>query len=103
MKLKNSRWYQKSDSYFKAEFDVQVLIGAADLRFQTLDQHGLLSQDYTTVDVNWYSPPTTSQNPGPDIHELSADSVHARLRTDTRNESRPSFRAGERLSGSLSK
>lgn len=58
MKLKNAKWYKKSDQYSRAEFDVQVLIGAADLRFQTLDKHGLLSQDHDTVDVNWYSSPT---------------------------------------------
>lgn len=73
MKLKNGKWYQKSDPYFKAEFDVQVLIGAADLRFQTLDARGVLSQDYNAIDVNWFPSPSPSQNPGLGINELNTE------------------------------
>lgn len=75
MKLKNSKWYKRSDAYFKAEFDVKVLIGAADLRFQTLDRRGVLNQDHGAIDVDWYATPTSSKIP--DIHatELSTDNA----------------------------
>lgn len=73
MKMKNSKWYQRSDKYFKAEFDVQVLIGAADLRFQTLDKDGLLSQDHNAIDVDWYGSTTAAHERGFSMMELSTE------------------------------
>ncbi|KAL4931386.1 uncharacterized protein BDV17DRAFT_256749 [Aspergillus undulatus] len=33
-KLKNGRWYNKGPRYWRATFDVKVVVGAADLSFQ---------------------------------------------------------------------
>lgn len=75
MKLKNSKWYQKSDPYFKAEFDVQVIIGAASLKFQTLDRRGVLSQDHNIMNVDWLSSPIAEQVPPAGI-ELDTETTY---------------------------
>lgn len=78
IKLKNSKWYHKSDPYYQAEFDVQVLIGSADLKFRTLDKRGVLSQEHSAIDVDWHPTPTTAQNPAHGRTELGTNSPTVR-------------------------
>lgn len=102
MKLKNSKWYQRSDAYFKAEFDVRVLIGAADLRFQTLDRHGVLNQDHGTIDVDWYATPTSIQSPNIHATELSTgDSMG--VHTDLWTDPKPNLKDNEKRSNRLAR
>lgn len=63
MKLKNRHWYNTGPRYRRAEFDVQVIIGAADLKFQTLDRHGVLSQSHDSIAVEWVTTPREACQP----------------------------------------
>lgn len=74
IKLKNAKWYQRSDPYYQAEFDVQVLVGSADLKFRTLDKRGVLSQDHNAINVDWHPTPSVVQNPPQGMTELSTNS-----------------------------
>lgn len=53
MKRKNRHWYNGGPQYLRAEFDMQVLIGPADLKFQTLSKGGVISKDHEGIDVQW--------------------------------------------------
>lgn len=88
MKTKNSKWYKKADQYSRAEFDVQVLIGAADLKFQTLDKYGQLSQDHSTIELNWYGNPSSAKTPILDVAELSNVGGNFGFEPDFRADSR---------------
>ena len=55
MKLKNRHWYSPGQQYLRAEFDMQVLVGAADLKFQTLSRGGVISKDHKSIEVQWAS------------------------------------------------
>lgn len=60
MKMKNRRWYNRGEQYRLAEFNVNVVIGHADLTFQIHDKSG---QKLNLVDdpitVTW-SPPQSN-------------------------------------------
>ncbi|KAK5086586.1 hypothetical protein LTR05_003754 [Lithohypha guttulata] len=76
MKLKNRHWYSGGSQYHRAEFDVQVIVGAADLKFRTLGTEGrTLSRAHDTIDVEWYSSRTSNKVPGAVISELGAEGL----------------------------
>lgn len=57
MKLKNRHWYNRGDRYLQANFDVKVILGAADLKFQLWSKGGrICSRDHDTIDVKWDPP-----------------------------------------------
>lgn len=64
MKMKNRHWYNAGSQYLKAEFDMQVIIGPADLKFQTLSsKDGVLSQTHDNIDVEWSSNEKEASHP----------------------------------------
>lgn len=42
--------------YFRAEFDVKILIGPADMKFQIFDKDGQISKDHEDIEVQWDPP-----------------------------------------------
>lgn len=55
MKMKNKHWYQTKQPYWLAEFQLKVIVGAADLRFELWDSSGTKcsrEHDRITVNVN---------------------------------------------------
>ncbi|EXJ73469.1 uncharacterized protein A1O5_03230 [Cladophialophora psammophila CBS 110553] len=75
MKRKNRHWYNVGPEYLRAEFEMQVLIGPADLKFQTLSRDGVMSRDHESIDVEWVS--STKEASQPFIAELEGcDSPH---------------------------
>jgi len=53
LKLKNRHWYNFRPQYFRAEFELRILIGPADLRFQIWGKTGQLSRDHEGIEVQW--------------------------------------------------
>ncbi|OQV00389.1 hypothetical protein CLAIMM_05890 [Cladophialophora immunda] len=75
MKRKNRHWYNVGPEYLRADFDMQVLIGPADLKFQTLGRDGVMSRGHESIDVEWVS--STREASQPVMAELEgADSPH---------------------------
>ena len=61
MKLKNRHWYSQREKYLRFKFDVKVILGAADLKFQlqTKDKK-VISSDHETITVKWEAPSQAS-------------------------------------------
>ena len=61
MKLKNRHWYNSREQYLRLKFDVKVILGAADLRFQlqTKDKK-VISTDHEAIQVKWEVPSQAS-------------------------------------------
>lgn len=60
LKLKNRHWYNFGEKYLRAQFDVKVVLGAADLKFQLWSKGGrVCSKDHETIEVKW-DPPVES-------------------------------------------
>ena len=53
MKKKNRHWYNRGPEYYRAEFDMRVIIGAADLKFEMLGKDGVVSKPHSEVQVQW--------------------------------------------------
>jgi len=53
MKKKNRHWYNRGPEYYRAEFDMKVIIGAADLKFEMLGKDGVVSKPHSEVQVQW--------------------------------------------------
>jgi hypothetical protein len=53
MKKKNRHWYNFGPEYYRAEFDMKVIIGAADLKFEMLGKDGVVSRPHSEVQVQW--------------------------------------------------
>ena len=45
--------YNRGPQYHRAEFDVKIIIGAADLKFQLWGKNGQLSKDHEEIEVLW--------------------------------------------------
>ena len=54
-KLTISR-YNFAPEYLRAEFDLKVLVGSADLQFQLWSKLGKISKDHEQIEVMWYAP-----------------------------------------------
>ena len=70
MKLKNRHWYNRKKSYLRAKFDVKVILGAADLKFQLQTKDNtVISKDHDEIHVRWELPKDGSTDAG---HGLSS-------------------------------
>lgn len=73
MKMKNRHWYNRGEKYRLAEFNVNVVLGHADLTFQVHDKSG---QKLNTVDdpisVSW-SPPQGNSHGENEPEEMTAE------------------------------
>lgn len=57
MKMKNRHFYNKGERFLRVRFDVRVILGAADLRFQIQSKNGVvLSTDHDAIQVKWDPP-----------------------------------------------
>jgi len=57
MKLKNRHWYNLGPQYFRADFNVKVIIGAADLQFQFRSKEDQpFSRQHDAITVKWDPP-----------------------------------------------
>lgn len=53
-KLKNRHWYNFKPAYWRAKFDVKVVVGPADLKFQLWNKETRLgSRDHEPIRVKW--------------------------------------------------
>jgi hypothetical protein len=50
--LNNPR-YNLGPKYYRAEFELRVLVGPADLKFQMWGRNGRLSKDHEDIQVQW--------------------------------------------------
>ena len=65
MKLKNRHWYQRGEKYLRAKFDIKVILGAADLKFQLQSKtKDILSKDHDEIQVKWELPRQNSADDG---------------------------------------
>ena len=57
MKLKNRHWYNRGEKYWRVKFDVKVILGAADLKFQLQSKdRTILSGEHDPIQVKWDAP-----------------------------------------------
>ena len=67
MKLKNRHWYSKGEKYLRVRFDIRVILGAADLKFQLQSKNKVvLNNDYDAIQVRWDPPQRSPQGDGED-------------------------------------
>lgn len=65
MKLKNRHWYQRGEKYLRAKFDIKVILGAADLKFQLQSKtKDILSKEHDEIQVKWELPRQDSADDG---------------------------------------
>ena len=62
-KLKNRHWWNYREKYLRVQFDVNVIIGAADLQFQLQSRDKrVLSVGHSAIRVDWEAPETPTSN-----------------------------------------
>lgn len=54
--------YNWGTQYHRADFDVKVLIGPADLKFQIWGKNGQLSKNHEEIEVQWNIPDPQRQS-----------------------------------------
>jgi hypothetical protein len=69
MKRKNRHWYNFGPQYYRAEFDMRVIVGAADLKFEMLGKDGVVSKPHNEVDVQWTNV-TQEKRPQEEVEEI---------------------------------
>ncbi|KAL9137562.1 MAG: hypothetical protein Q9175_001216 [Cornicularia normoerica] len=68
MKLKNRHWYNKGEKYLRVRFDIRVILGAADLKFQLQSKNNVvLNHDYDAIQVRWDPPQRSPKEDGDDM------------------------------------
>lgn len=68
MKKKNRHWYNLGPPYYRAEFDMRVIIGAADLKFEMVGIDGVVSKPHDEVAVQWAN--ATEVRPQEEVEEI---------------------------------
>ena len=54
LKMKNRHWYNAGAEYLRADFDLKVVFGAADIKFQLLTKSGkVISDSHNNIEVKW--------------------------------------------------
>ena len=57
MKMKNRHFFNRGEKFLRVRFDVKVILGAADIRFQIQSKNGVvLSSDHDAIQVRWDPP-----------------------------------------------
>ena len=70
MTLKNQHWYNLKHQYSLADFDVRVIVGPADLKFQLVTKDGeALNDDHNEIEVKW-EPPRPATNPRAQVNRF---------------------------------
>ena len=67
MKMKNRHFYNRGEKFLRVRFDVKVILGAADIRFQLQSKNGMvLNSDHDAIQVKWDPPRQVSRAGGED-------------------------------------
>ena len=67
MKMKNRHFFSRGEKFLRVRFDVKVILGAADIRFQLQSKNGVvLSSDHDAIQVKWDPPRQVSKAGGED-------------------------------------
>lgn len=62
LKTKNRHWYNFRAKYIRVNFDIKVVLGAADLKFRLVSKgREIISHDHDVIQVKWE--PATSRSP----------------------------------------
>ena len=62
MKLKNRHWYNKGERYLRARFEVKIILGAADLKFQLQSRdRKVLNKEHDAIQIRWHPPQRNSR------------------------------------------
>ena len=70
MKLKNRHWYSRGEKYIRARFEVKIILGAADLKFQLESRdRKVLSNGHDAIQIRW-DPPQRSPRADEDTMAL---------------------------------
>ena len=57
MKMKNRHFFNRGERFLRARFDVKVILGAADIKFQLQSKNGVvLNSDHDAIKVRWEPP-----------------------------------------------
>ena len=48
--------YNFKPTFWRADFEVKIIIGPADMRFQIFDKNGQISKDHEEIEVLWDPP-----------------------------------------------
>lgn len=68
MKMKNRHWYNKGEKYLRVRFDIKVILGAADLKFQLQSKNNVvLNNDHDAIQVRWDPPQRSATGNGDDM------------------------------------
>ena len=68
MKLKNRHWYSTGEKYLRVKFDIKIILGAADLKFQIQSKNQVvLNNPYDAIQVRWDPP---KQKPNEDGNDM---------------------------------
>jgi hypothetical protein len=64
--LHNHRWWNRGRPYHSAEFEVKLIPGSADLKFQLLNNNRVINNN-DSVEVTWEA---ATKQPAPNINDL---------------------------------
>ena len=68
MKMKNRHFYNKGEKFLRIRFNIRVILGAADLKFQIESKNNVvLNTDYDAIQVRWDPPKQISHEDGDDM------------------------------------
>jgi hypothetical protein len=97
---KNKRFWSLGKHYFKVEYQVRVLVGPADIRFELWFNNQKLSKD-TSIRVDWVPAPPAFQGPVVDVavYGRSELSAKASVRTGVVDGRMSSYAQGEEREG----
>jgi hypothetical protein len=65
--LHNHHWWNRGRRYHSAVFDVKLIPGSADLKFQLLNNNRIINNEDDSVEVTWEA---ATKHPAPNIHDL---------------------------------
>ena len=66
--MKNRHWYNKGERFLRFRFDIRVILGAADLKFQIRSKNDVvLNTDYDAIQVRRDPPKQTPKEDEDDM------------------------------------
>ena len=72
-KLKNRHWYNSKERYLRLKFDVKVILGAADLKFQLqTKEKKVISHEHEAIQVKWEAPREDSREARDALNQIYA-------------------------------
>ena len=65
--LHNHHWWNRGRRYYSAVFDVKLIPGSADLKFQLLNDNRIINHEGDSVEVTWEA---ATKRVSPNINDL---------------------------------